>query len=123
MSARGAGGTSGGVGQFFLGLALLGGGVYLFLDRVMVASNIASMWYGHGGLIILPFGLGLALVFLSGKSILGWTLTAGSVAAVIVSVLANLTIFFAPTGLLRTVGMIALIFVGLLMVVRSLRPR
>lgn len=106
-----------------LGLALMGAGIYLFLSRVLVTSSISSMFYGHAGLLLVPFGLGLALLFFSGRSIVGWLLTLGSVGAVMLSVLANLTLFFAPTGLIRTVLMIALIFIGMLMMARSLRPR
>ncbi len=123
MAGRGAGGTSGGVGQFFVGLGLMGVGVYLFLGNIKVMSNIDSMFHGRAGLLIVPFGLGLALLFFSGRSILGWLLTGGSVGAIVVSVLANLTLFFAPTGLLRAVSMIALFFVGFLLMVRSLRAQ
>ena len=118
---RGAGGTSGGIGQFFAGLGLMAIGVYLFLSHIVVTSNLSSLFNGYAGLLILPFGLGVALLFFSGKSILGWLLTLGSIGAVMVSVIANLTLFFAPTGIIRTVGMIALIFIGFLMMVRSLR--
>ncbi len=123
MANRGAGGTSGGIGQFLLGLAMMGAGIYLFLSRVLVTSSISSMFYGHAGLLLIPFALGLALLFFSGRSIVGWVLTLGSVGAVVLSVLANLTLFFAPTGLIRTVLMLALIFIGMLMMARSLRPR
>lgn len=123
MAKRGAGGTSGGVGQFFLGLAMMGIGVYLFLAQIRVTSNLNSLFGGQAGLLIVPFGLGLALLFFSGRSILGWLLSLGSVAAIVVSVLANLTLFFPPTGLLRTVGMIALFFIGFVLMVRSLRAQ
>ena len=42
MSFDGAGGTSGGIGRFFLGLAMLIGGGYLLLDAIQV-NNIFSM--------------------------------------------------------------------------------
>jgi len=35
---RGAGGTSGGTGQFFLGLVMMCGGFYLLLNSVVVSS-------------------------------------------------------------------------------------
>jgi hypothetical protein len=99
----------------------MGFGVYLFLSHIVVTSNTSSLFYGHAGLLIVPFGLGLALLFFSGKSVLGWLLTVGSIGGVLLAILGNLTLFFAPTGLLRTVGMVATMFIGFLMMVRSLR--
>src|SRR5205809_358184 len=104
MAIRGAGGTSGGIGQFFLGLALAALGMYLFLDRVNVTTNFGSLFGGHFGLILLPLGLGVGLLFFSARSVFGWVLTIGSLLAVLVSILANLTFFFAPTNFLRTAG-------------------
>ena len=121
MKNRGAGGTAGGMGHFFVGLALAGLGMYLFLDRVAVMSNMSSMWGGHLGLVLLPLGLGVALLFFSAKSIAGWVLTIGSVLAVFASIVANLTLLFMPTNFFRTTGMIVLLFIGLLMMARSLR--
>jgi hypothetical protein len=109
------------VGQFFLGIAVAGFGMYLFLARVAVMSNMSSMWGGHLGLVLLPLGLGLALLFFSARSILGWLLTIGSVLTVFVSIVANLTLLFMPTNFFRTTATITLLFVGLLMVARSLR--
>jgi hypothetical protein len=121
MAVRGAGGTPGGIGQFFLGLALSALGVYLFLDRVNVTTNFSSLWGGHFGLILFPFGFGVALLFFSGRSVVGWLLTLVSVGLVLVSIVANLTFYFTPTNLFRTVAMIALMFIGLIMMMRSLR--
>ncbi len=122
MTKRGAGGTSGGIGQFFLGLALKGLGAYLFLSNVVVMSNISSAWGGHAGLLLIPLAAGVARLFFSGKSILGWGLTLGAIALILVAIVSDLTLFFAPTGLVRTVAMLALMFVGLFMTARSLRP-
>jgi hypothetical protein len=121
MRVRGAGGTSGGVGQFFGGLALTALGVYLFLDRVNVTTNFSSLWGGHFGLILFPLGFGVALLFFNARSVAGWLLAAGSLALVFVSIVANLTFYFQSTNLFRTIGMIALIFIGLLMMIRSFR--
>ncbi len=121
MTKRGAGGTPGGIGQFFLGLFLTGIAMWMFLDRVSVFSNFSSMWGGHTGLLLLPLGLGLALLFFSARSWLGWILTIGSVATVFVAIVTNLTLMFMPTAFWQTAGMITLLFVGLVMMARSLR--
>lgn len=123
MAIRGAGGTEGGLGQFFLGFGLAAVGMYLFLDRVNVTTNFGSLFGGHAGLILVPLGFGVALLFFNAKSILGWVLTLGCLLTVIVSILANLTFFFTPTSFFVTAGMISLMAIGFVMMVRSFRPR
>lgn len=123
MAIRGAGGTEGGLGQFFLGFGLSAIGMYLFLDRVNVTTNFGTLFGGHGGLVLLPLGLGVALLFFNAKSVMGWVLTLGCLLTVLVSILANLTFYFMPTNFLGTAGMICLMAIGFVMMVRSLRPR
>jgi uncharacterized protein len=121
MAIRGAGGTEGGIGQFFLGLTMTGVGVTMFLHRVNVMSNFGSLFGGHAGLILVPLAVGLALLFFNAKSLLGWLLTVGSLGAVLLDLVSNLTLFFAPTSFFATVGMLTLIASGFVMMVRSLR--
>lgn len=121
MAIRGAGGTPGGIGQFFLGLAMMAVSAYLFLGRVVVMSNM-DMLFGHAGLVLVPLGMGVAMLFFNARSILGWLLAGGSVVGVLVSILMNLTLFFQPTSFVRTTLMMSLLFVGLIMMLRSFRP-
>lgn len=123
MKKRGAGETEGGIGQFFGGLGLAALGLWMFLGRVSVSTSLSSVWGGQGhiGLVLLPLGLGLALLFFSGRSILGWLLSLGSLGLVFYTVVANLMFFFQPTSLLRTIFMLTVLFVGLVMMARSLR--
>ena len=52
---KGAGGTEGGVAQFFVGLAMAVGGAYLLTQRVTVTSGFWSFLGGHTfGLSLLP---------------------------------------------------------------------
>jgi hypothetical protein len=122
MSVRGAGGTSGGIGQFFLGVAMAGAGLYMFMSRVSVMSSFRTLFgVSHFGLILIPLGIGVAFLFFNGRSIIGWLLTVGCLAAVLVSVISNLRFFFMPTNLFITIAMISLIFIGFGMILRSLK--
>jgi hypothetical protein len=121
MPIRGAGGTPGGLGQFFGGLLLAALGVYLFLDRVSVTSNFSSLFGGHFGLVLVPLGLGIGILFFRASSVVGWVLTVGSIAAIFVSILANLTFYFAGTNFWRTTAMMGLIGIGVVMMARSFR--
>ena len=84
-SFRGAGGTSGGIGQFVLGLILLGLGLYLFLSRVIVTSNLWELFGMNAfGVALVPLVIGIALLFFDSKSIAGWVLAIGSFLVIIV---------------------------------------
>ena len=95
---KGAGGTEGGVAQFFVGLAMAVGGAYLLTQRVTVTSGFWAFFGGHTfGLSLLPLVVGAGVLFYDGKSRLGWLLTAGGVLIVFLGILLNLRIYFEPT--------------------------
>lgn len=120
----GAGGTSGGIGQFFLGLTLFVIGMYLFLSRVIVVSALWTLWGINAfGVALIPLVLGIALLFYNAKSIAGWVLAVGSFLIIIVGIISNLSFFFLPTNLLVTLLMLALIGAGAGLMMRALRPR
>jgi hypothetical protein len=122
---RGAGGTKGGVGQFFLGVAMAGGGAWLLTNQVTVSSGYWGWgWLGEHsfGLSLLPLMAGVGVLFFDGKSVLGWLLTVIGAAIILLGVLMNLRIYFQPTSLFNTLVMLALLAGGLGLVARSLRP-
>ena len=99
---RGAGGTSGGIGQFFIGLIMMCIGFYLLLNSIVITSSFGSgarlynlSAYGMnysvtGGTIMFPFIFGVGIVFYNSKNLLGWVLTIGSIAALIFGVIASI---------------------------------
>jgi hypothetical protein len=121
---KGAGGTPGGVGQFFLGLAMAGGGAWLLTNQVMVTSGF---WYWLGphtfGLSLLPLLVGAGLLFFNGGSMLGWALTVVGTTIIFLGILVNLRIYFEPTSLFNTLMMLLLLAGGLGLLARSLRPQ
>ena len=73
---KGAGNTPGGVGEFFAGMLLSSGGAYLLTNNVTVHSNSWQfMGYSAFGMSLFPLMFGCALLFFSGKSMLGWLRT------------------------------------------------
>lgn len=130
---RGAGGTDGGIGQFFLGLAMLCSGLYLLLNAITVSSSFGfntplygmSMFGLHyavtSGMVMFPFMIGIAIIFYDSRSVVGWLLATGALVALIAGVIASLhfnlrvmTAFDLMTILILTVG-------GLGLFLRSLR--
>ena len=121
---RGAGGTPGGLGEFFTGLGMAIGGGYLLLQQVTVSSGYWQLWgYNAFGLSLIPLLIGIALLFFDGRSKLGWLLTAGGALIILLGVIANLTIFFRPTSLFNTLVILALLAGGLGLIARSLRTK
>jgi uncharacterized protein len=122
VNQRGAGGTPGGVGQFFIGAIMAAAGGYLILNQVTVTT---SYWrfgeYGGFGLTMLPLLVGVAFLFYSGKSIIGWLLTVVGAGIILASILMNMDIYFRQTTLFNTLVMLGLLFGGLGLVARSLR--
>ncbi|MET0647591.1 MAG: hypothetical protein ABW208_13315 [Pyrinomonadaceae bacterium] len=120
---RGAGGTSGGVGEFLLGLGMAVAGAYLLTQRVTVTSGYWTLWgYNAFGLSLLPLLFGTGLLFFNGRSIAGWLLTFAGVVIIFVGIIANLGVYFQPTSLFNTLVMLILLAGGIGLVARSLRP-
>lgn len=108
---EGAGGTSGGIGRYLIGLALMCTGAYLFLTKVMVSTGAFSGGFGMGthlysmgsggfgvtgGMILIPFFIGIFMVFWNSKNIFGWLLSGLSVLALIAGIIVNIRMTIMP---------------------------
>jgi hypothetical protein len=122
---KGAGGTPGGIGQFFIGLMCAVAGGWLLTNQVTVTTGgYWQLWGMNGfGLSLIPFIVGTGLIFFNGKSILGWLLLAAGLVIVFVGILSNLRIYFQPTSLFNTLLMLALLAGGLGAMAAALRSR
>jgi hypothetical protein len=121
---KGAGGTPGGLGSFFAGLAMVVAGGYLLLTRVTVTSGLWQLWgYNAFGLSLLPLLIGIGLLFFDGRSLGGWLLTAAGAIIIVVGIVANLRVYFGPTSLFDTLVILTLMAGGLGLVARALRPQ
>jgi hypothetical protein len=121
---KGAGGTPGGLGSFFVGAAMVMGGGYLLLARVTVISQYWRLFgYNAFGLSLLPLLGGIGILFFNGKAPLGWLLTAGGALIILLGIISNLAIYFQPTSLFDTLLMLFLIAGGLGLIARSLRSQ
>ena len=121
----GAGGTPGGIGQFFIGLMCAVAGGWLLTNQVSVSSGGGWMLYGYNGfgLSLIPFILGTGLIFFNGKSIIGWLMLAAGLVIVFVGILSNLNIYFRPTSLFNTLLMLALLAGGIGAMAAALRTK
>ena len=117
------GGTPGGIGEFLLGFAMTCVGAYLLSHQVTVMGAYWSFWGANSfGITLIPLLFGIGLLFFSGRSVIGWLLTAGGALFILAGVIANLHIFFAPTSLFNTLVMLIMLVGGLGLIARALFP-
>jgi hypothetical protein len=120
---KGAGGTPGGLLEFFLGVAMVIGGSYLFINQVTVISR--PWWiggYNGFGVALLPLLIGIGILFFNGRSTAGWVLTGAGALIIFLGIITNLDIYFRPTSLFNTLFMLGLIAAGIGLVARALQP-
>lgn len=118
---NGAGGTPGGVWEFFLGLAMAVAGAYLLTNQVTVTSGFWTLWgYNTFGLSLVPLIFGIGILFFNGKSIIGWLLLGAGIIIIFTGILTNLTIYFRPTSLFNTIIMLILLAGGIGLVARGI---
>ena len=114
------GGTTGGVIEFFVGLAMAISGAFMIINRIVVSSGF-WIWGGYNsfGLSLIPLIFGIALVFFNGRSIVGWILIFVSIIFIGSGILMNLQIYFQPTSLFNTIIMLILFAGGLGLIGRA----
>ncbi|QSX37841.1 hypothetical protein [Shewanella sedimentimangrovi] len=130
---NGAGGTSGGIGQFFIGLIMLCGGVYLLLNAISVTSSFGlgarlygiSAWGGNygitGGMIMIPFMFGIGIIFFNAKNPLGWLLGIGSLIALVFGVISSVHFHLRAMTAFDLIVILVLAVGGLGLLLRSLK--
>jgi hypothetical protein len=120
---KGAGGTPGGVGQFFAGFVMAAAGGYLLTQRVTVTTGFWGFLGPHTfGLSLLPLLVGVGFLFFDAKSRAGWLLSVAGVAIILAGILMHMRIYFESTTLFDTLAMLVLLAGGLGLMARSLRP-
>lgn len=126
---QGAGGTSGGLGGFLLGLAMMVGGFYLLLSSIIVRTRfgLGMQLYAFGGfsvpsgLLLIPLIIGIGFIFYDGSSWIGWALTIGSLIALVVGVLAAVDISLRAITAFELIIILVLSFGGTGLFLRSLK--
>jgi uncharacterized protein len=124
VAIEGAGGTPGGIGQFLLGFALAVAGGWLLMNQVVVSGGSWGLWgYNSFGLSLVPFILGVGLLFFNGKSVLGWLLLIAALVIIFAGIIVNLRIHFMSATLFETLTMLVLLCGGIGLIARSLSAK
>lgn len=127
---RGAGGTPGGLGSFFLGLIMTVIGGYYLMNMITVSSGFWGSGYGDGifgALPITPFSvtlvvflLGIGIMFFDADSKIGWIVAGAGFALMIIGVIATLRIHIMPVSLYVILIVFILLVGGIGLIARSL---
>ena len=127
MDIRNVGGTPGGTRTFLLGIILVAIGGYLLFNQVQVHGGYWR-WGGFGGygsnfgITLIPLLLGIGILFVNGKSLVGRVLVGVGSLVILVGIIANLDIHFRQTSLFNTLLMLICLVAGIGLVVRSVMP-
>lgn len=102
-------------------MAIVGG--WLLMNQVTVTGGW-SLW-GHDsfGLSLVPFIIGIGMLFFDGRSVMGWLLLVAGLLIMLAGVIINLHVYFRPTSLFNTLMILALLFGGIGLLARSLRAQ
>jgi hypothetical protein len=131
MSFDGAGGSSGGIGNFFIGLIMLIGGGYLLLDAIHIYNSFSmgTRMYSVGGMgvtsgfVLIPMMFGIGIMFYNSKNPVGWLLFVGSLVALIFGVITNIQFSFQQMSLFELLVILVLFVGGLGLMLSSLRGK
>lgn len=127
MDIRNVGGTPGGTRTFLLGIILAAIGGYLLFNQVQVHGgywrwNSLGSYGSNFGITLIPLLLGIGILFVNGKSLVGRALVGLGSLVILVGIIANLDIHFQQTSLWNTMIMLILLVGGIGLVVRSSMP-
>ena len=114
--------------MFFIGLILLGAGLFWLFQRTSVATvGIFSggLLFGNimipTGVVLIPLIVGIILLFfLEDKRIIGWIVTVIGLIIVILSILMSVRISFEKTSLFEFICMFGFIAAGTGLLLRTL---
>jgi len=126
---RGAGGSSGGQGLFFIGFFMFCGGMYMLLNSISFRANLgfgASIYNFGGigitsGMIMIPFMFGVGMIFYNAKNKFGWLLAAGSLTALIFGVISKIRFHMQSMSAFDLSVILILTVGGLAIFLRSLK--
>lgn len=129
MKIRGAGGTSGGLGRFFIGLAMIVAGGYLFLNAIHVSYGFHMGYrllsYGGfhltSGMTLIPLIFGICLIFYNARNILGWGLALASLIMLGIGIITSIHFRLNGMSAFDLIMILILLFGGIGLFLSSFR--
>lgn len=112
--------------KFFIGLVMLGAGLFMIFQNINVTSNWGGYFFHIGsfhlanGMIMLPLIVGIGMLFLMKRKIFGWAVLAIGVVIVLLSVLMTTHLTWKTTNAYIFVIMFGMTAAGAGLVLREL---
>ena len=123
----GAGGTPGGLAPFLLGATMTIAGGYLLLNSLRVLHGFGGSLFAiggfnvTGGMILIPFIIGIGIIFYDASKWYGWLLAGGSLLALIIGAIASVRFSIQDMSAFDLIIILVLLFGGIGLVLRSVR--
>ena len=129
MAIQGAGGTQGGIGRFFIGLVMMIGGGYLFLDAIQVTHHfhMGRALYSFGGvrlttgLTLIPLIFGIGFIFYNAKNPIGWVLSGVSLILIGFGIISSIQFRLRHMSAFELIMILILLVGGIGLFLSSLR--
>lgn len=116
--------------NFFIGMALLAIGLFLFFNQLTVSSS----WFSYSmfriggfgisnGWTVIPLVIGIVMIFNNTKSIIGRVLAIAGALLIVVSIVMTVHIRLSRTSLFSYIVMLTLIIGGANLMFKSILPK
>lgn len=111
--------------EFFLGLVLLGGGLFWIFQSVRVTTSWGTIWrFGSwimpNGVIIIPLLIGIIMLFMMRRKIFGWIVVSIGILAILLSIMNSVSFHFNSRSLFEYILMFGFVAVGAALVLKSI---
>lgn len=114
--------------MFLLGVAMVIGGGYMLLSSI----RVLGYGYGYGlyrfggvginsGMILIPFIIGVVIIFYDSSKWYGWFIAGASLLALIVGVIASIRFSFAGNSAFEIIVIVVLLFGGIGLILAAVR--
>lgn len=102
--------------QFLAGIFMLGAGLYWFMSSVRVTTGFGNFMIGSfqvgTGLVVVPFLVGIVMLFYNFDSILAKIITVLGIIIIIASIIMNTHFYFTSRNMYEYLLMLLFIFGG-----------
>lgn len=110
--------------EFFLGVILLGVGLFLLSKRVMVSSSFYTWCFGgfnlSSGLVTVPLIIGIIWYFCNPKSIVPKIIITLGVIFIVVTIIMSIRIYFVTTSMYEYILIVGMAAAGAGLLLKTL---
>lgn len=112
--------------EFFVGLLMLGGGLFWIFQSVRVTTAWGGYFLRIGGIgmpngmIIIPLLIGIAMLFVMKRKIFGWIVISIGVLSILIAIMNSVSFHFVSQSLFSYILMFGCVAVGAALVIKAL---